>query len=290
LPHLLFYGPPGSGKTSVIRALVIQLFGAHNLHHCVLELNASLERGIKTIREKVKAFAGLKPLIATGIPAFKVIILDEADSMTKEAQGALRRIMELYVGVTRFCIIGNYVAQISDAIISRCVRFRFLPLSQTAVVKRLNEISLQEKLDIEIQALRMVAQVCQGDLRKGINLMQITALMKEEKSPISERDILDNAHIVPHTFITTLLGAIQLGDVKQMEMVAQDVIDQAYLPFQLLEQLQQAILESKQFTETQKADLCEHLGSTDETLNDGGDVFLQILEWMMFSANAILPS
>ena len=116
LPHMLFYGPPGTGKTSTILALARQLFGPQNFRHRVLELNASDERGIAIVREKIKDFARQTPKSNGGdgtypCPPYKIIILDEADSMTQDAQGALRRIMETYARITRFCLVCNYVTR-----------------------------------------------------------------------------------------------------------------------------------------------------------------------------------
>ena len=113
---MLFYGPPGTGKTSTILALARQLFGPENFRHRVLELNASDERGIAIVREKIKEFARQIPKTSTGdgnypCPPYKIIILDEADSMTQDAQGALRRIMETYARITRFCLVCNYVTR-----------------------------------------------------------------------------------------------------------------------------------------------------------------------------------
>ena len=113
---MLFYGPPGTGKTSTILALARQLFGPENFRHRVLELNASDERGISIVREKIKDFARQTPKTSTNdknypSPPYKIIILDEADSMTQDAQGALRRIMETYARITRFCLVCNYVTR-----------------------------------------------------------------------------------------------------------------------------------------------------------------------------------
>ena len=188
---MLFYGPPGTGKTSTILALAKELYGPEMFKSRVLELNASDERGISIVREKVKDFARMQlsnppPFYQERFPCppYKIIILDEADSMTQDAQSALRRTMETYSKITRFCLICNYVTRIIDPLASRCSKFRFKMLDQGDAKKRLEEIAEKENIHLEDGAIDTVLKSAEGDLRKAITFLQSAArLVGAEKLP-----------------------------------------------------------------------------------------------------------
>lgn len=176
---MLFYGPPGTGKTSTILALAKELYGPEMFKTRVLELNASDERGISIVREKVKDFARMQlsnppPDYKDRYPCppYKIIILDEADSMTQDAQSALRRTMETYSKITRFCLICNYVTRIIDPLASRCSKFRFKMLDQGNAKKRLEEIAENEDVKLEDGAIDTLIRCSEGDLRKAITFLQ----------------------------------------------------------------------------------------------------------------------
>ncbi|KAG6813838.1 Subunit of heteropentameric Replication factor C (RF-C) [Tricholoma furcatifolium] len=173
LPHLLFYGPPGTGKTSTILAVARRIYGP-DYKKQILELiyeklNASDERGIDVVREQIKQFAETRTLFSKG---YKLIILDEADMMTQQAQAALRRVIEQYTKNVRFCIICNYVNKIAPAIQSRCTRFRFTPLPIVEVEKRLNVIVEAEKVNLTEEGKKALLKLSKGDMRRVLNVLQ----------------------------------------------------------------------------------------------------------------------
>ncbi|MEM3411973.1 MAG: replication factor C small subunit [archaeon] len=176
LPNFLFAGPAGVGKTATVLALAHELF-KDTISQNFLELNASDERGIDVIRGKIKDFAATLPY---GDVKFKIIFLDEADALTKDAQNALRRTMETYANTTRFCLSCNYSSRIIEPIQSRCVLLRFKPLSKEEIIKRLKMIAEKEKVNCTDDGYEALVYASEGDLRKAINLLQTASALGEK--------------------------------------------------------------------------------------------------------------
>ncbi len=177
LPHLLFAGPPGSGKTTTAMIIAKQLLG-ENWRDYTLSLNASDERGIDIVRERVKTFARFSDR-REGIP-FRLVILDESDEMTNDAQTALRRIMEETSAYTRFILVCNYSSGIIEPLQSRCAIFRFQRLDEDAIVSYLKVVASKEKLKVAgAGVLEAIFEATAGDLRQAINLMQSAAVSGE---------------------------------------------------------------------------------------------------------------
>jgi len=170
LPHLLFYGPPGTGKTTTALAVARQMSGKA-WKSMTLELNASDERGIGVVRDRIKTFASTQQMFSKGL---KLVVLDEADSMTNDAQFAMRRIMEAYTKNTRFILICNYVNKIIPAIQSRCTRFRFSPLENIAIENRMRQIAEFENVNLQEEAVQTIIDLSTGDMRKCLNILQST--------------------------------------------------------------------------------------------------------------------
>jgi len=172
LPHLLFHGSPGTGKTSTIMALAKEIYGT-NMRLMVMKLDASDDRGINSVREDIKGFAEKSNMFQKGV---RLIILDEADSMTFDAQFALRRIIEKYSTTIRFCLICNYENKIIPAIRSRCANFRFSNIDIKHICNKLQHIIISENINTEDNVIETIALLAKGDLRKGINLLQSISL------------------------------------------------------------------------------------------------------------------
>lgn len=254
---MLFYGPPGTGKTSTILALAKSLFGPALYRSRILELNASDERGIGIVRDKVKNFARAQLSQPTGLdaayraqypcPPFKIIILDEADSMTQDAQSALRRTMEQYSRITRFCLVCNYVTRIIEPLASRCSKFRFKSLDNMAAGVRVQDIARAEGLNLEDGVVETLIRCGEGDLRRAITYLQSAARLvgaarvsakdadddaemtdagSSGPGIITVRSIEEIAGVVPETILDNLVQAMQpKGSGSAYEDVSRVVTD-----------------------------------------------------------------
>ena len=182
LPHLLFYGPPGTGKTSTILSCAKELYG-NNVDLMTLQINVSEERGIEIVRNKILQFVQSKSFIfSENNKLFKLVILDEADAMTPDAQAILRRIIEKYTVNARFCLICNYIKKINLALQSRCTIFRLSPIPDNIIEQKIKEISKKEKLKIDDGAVTSIIDKSNGDFRKIINILQTGSMISNNLS------------------------------------------------------------------------------------------------------------
>ena len=285
LPHLLFYGPPGTGKTSAAKAVVKQLFGS-DVNKRVLELNASDARSVETVRSTIKDFArktppGLsnnvtKPSSSSKHPDFNVIILDEADSMTLQAQNALRRTIELYSQTTRFCIICNYVSKILPAIASRCCKLHFAQLTTQDVQTRLELICSNEGICLD--SAFDLACACQGDLRKAISSLQHAAVMSQTKTLKAEL-VAELTNVVPPKKVQLFLEAIASKDVALLAQAVDAVLSDGLMATAFIEQVLSSMLKHQvlQSKDQVLSTLSVASAKAAAVLRQGGNVRIQLL-------------
>lgn len=217
LPHLLFSGPPGVGKTAASISIVKEIFG-ETWRNNFIELNASDERGIDIIRHKVKDFARMAPL---GEADFKVIFLDEADALTNDAQSALRRTMERYSATTRFILSCNYSSKIIEPIQSRCAVYRFRSLSDEAVTERMKKIAEAEVVKVTPEGMGAIVYVARGDMRKAINALQAASLMGGE---VTEETIYQITATARPEQIRDLMKTALAGNFTQARSLLDDLL------------------------------------------------------------------
>lgn len=275
LPHLLLYGPPGTGKTSTILAVARELYG-ENTKRMVLELNASDARGIDTVRNQIQTFAGTRTLFAPTTNDIKIVVLDEADNMTKDAQMALRRVIEKYSRHTRFCLICNYVSKIIPALQSRCTKFRFSPLNKEDIYKKLSEVASIEKLSITKEAKNSITTLAEGDMRRVLNLLQSSSLAIKERE-ITAEDIYSIAGKPNDKQLMTLYHKLLNDSVEKCVAYLQDLLRKGLAIEDMLRGLHPLVVQTdlpsqtKCFLLKELADLEERVSvATNEKIQLGG--------------------
>lgn len=269
IPHLLFAGPAGTGKSTLALIIVKELFGK-NWRENYLELNASDERGINVVREKVKNFARTKSL---GNVAFKIIFLDEADALTPEAQQALRRTMENYSATCRFILSCNYSSKIIDPIQSRCAIFRFKLLEKKDIEKVIRKIEEGEKLQIGPESVEMLYEGSEGDCRRCINILQSTASI----SPIISTELVSTViSSAKPKDIKIVLGYAISGDFQKSREKLLDVMLKESISGQdVIKAIQKEIWNLPVEPEL-KVKLTEKTGEAEFRIVEGSDPFIQL--------------
>lgn len=269
-PHLLFAGPPGTGKTTAALALCRDVFGEDSKAN-LLEMNASDERKLESIRTKVKTFARTTPL---GGAAFKVIFLDEADALTADAQGALRRIMEQYAETCRFILSCNYSSKIIEPIQSRCAVFRFRPLADAQVRRQIIDVAGAEGVQLDEDACDAIVHVSLGDLRRAITALQVSASLD---SHVTRALIYETTATAPPEELHGYLLACREDGFHPARRRLRSILDQFGLAgTDLVNQLHRALYSAEFLSEPQKLTLTEVMAEVDFRLVEGGGEALQL--------------
>jgi replication factor C subunit 2/4 len=282
LPHLIFYGPPGTGKTSTILACARELFG-DQYRNRVMELNASDERGIGVVRNKIKNFAqvAVSSQQNGSIPPYKLIVLDEADSMTTDAQSALRRTMETYSKVTRFCIICNYITRLIPPIASRCAKFRFKPLPEEAMVSRLQHICAEESVSCPKEVLAELMTQSEGDMRRAIQMLQsVHRLYGEDMAP---QAVLDICGALPKQRITEIFTTCQSNNFESLQTLCDDLLAEGFPVSQIAQQMLETLLgDELALGNMQKSKMALQIAELEKQLVEGGSDMLQLMNLLAF--------
>lgn len=279
IPHLIFFGPSGCGKTSTILALAKELFGSENYQNRIIELNASDERGINVIREKIKIYAKQTVNNSKDSPPWKIIILDEADTMTPDSQFALRRIMEQYSGITRFCIICNYHHKIIEPIISRCSLFRFKPIQSPDIMTKLKYICDQENFHCSDTIINKIILISRGDLRKAINLLQ--KCYNTYSNNINEQLLDEISGIIPTSKFNILMNYIYDKDMINVDEMINSLYLEGYSMVNQILVFHDTILNSH-LSSTNKAKILYKLAEIDQNLIKGCDEYIQFMDLAYF--------
>ncbi len=268
MPHLLFAGPAGIGKSTLALVIAREFFGA-SWKDNFLELNASDERGIDVVRVKVKDFARTK---AIGDVPFKIIFLDECDALTREAQQALRRTMENYTRTCRFLLSCNFSSKIIDPIQSRCVVFKFKPLQKEDVSSVIEEIAKKEGFRITGEGKDALYEVSRGDCRKVENILQSSAAVSDS---INEKLIYSIAsHAVPKEVKEILELAVAGNFVESRKKLLHTMLENGLSGLDMMKQIQEEIwgLDTENNKKLEMVKLC---GDIEFRLVEGSDEFIQ---------------
>lgn len=269
MPHLLFAGPAGTGKTTCAIALARDMFGG-DWKQNYYELNSSDERGIETVRTKVKEIARLAPFGGTN---FKIIFLDEADNLTADAQAAMRRTMETYSKTSRFILSANYSSRLIEPIQSRTAVFRFRPLKPEAIRTYVGRIAKGEKLKVTDDGIEALVYVAEGDMRRAVNSLQVAATL----GSTIDADVLYkvSSTIRPDEVKKLIEKALEGEFLRAREVLDRLLIEYGLSGEDIVRQLHRAVFEVNVPDES-KVRLLDRIGETDFRLTEGSSERIQI--------------
>jgi len=273
MPHLLLAGIPGTGKTTVALCIARELFG-QNWRTFTLELNASDERGIDTVRDRVKDFSRYSRAAFGNVP-YALIVLDESDQMTGPAQTALRRIMETSSRTSRFILICNQSGKIIEPIQSRCAIFRFSKLDRRAMIDHLCCIAKKENVKLAPEAAERIVDYAEGDLRHAINALQTAAAYKE--GVVDEKTVALVVGEASPAQVQLMIRKALNGDFIDARKQMYDLIGSfGFSGSEIVRQMQRELFKMSGLTPEQKADLADVVGEYDYRLTQGANSDIQL--------------
>jgi len=273
MPHLLLAGIPGTGKTTIALCIARELFG-DNWKSFTLELNASDERGINTVRDRIKDFSRYGRT-GFGDAPYSLVILDESDQMTGAAQTALRRIMETSSRTSRFILICNYSSKIIEPIQSRCAIFRFSKLDESSMVDHLKKIAQKEELQLIEEAAQKIVEYSEGDLRHAINALQTAAAY--QTGVIDEQTVLQVFGEASPRQVQMMINKALSGDFIEARKMMYDLIGQyGFSGSEIVRQMLRELLKVPHISDIQKAELADIIGEYDYRLTQGANSDIQL--------------
>jgi replication factor C small subunit len=273
MPHLLLAGIPGTGKTTVALCIAHELFG-QNWRTFTLELNASDERGIDTVRDRVKDFSRYSRAAFGNVP-FALIILDESDQMTGPAQTALRRIMETSSRTSRFILICNQSGKIIEPIQSRCAIFRFSKLDRKAMIDQLCCIAEKEDVKLEPIAAERIVDYAEGDLRHAINTLQSASAFRE--GVVDEKTVSLVIGEASPMQVQIMIRKALYGDFVEARKIMYDLMGSyGFSGSDIIRQMQRELFKMSTLTPEQKAVLSDIIGEYDYRLTQGANSDIQL--------------
>ena len=275
MPHLLFYGPPGTGKTSTILSIAKKIYGKDLMKDRIIILNASQERGIKVVREKIKSFASSTVSKEPGCPPYKIIILDEADTITNDAQTALRRSMETYSEITRFCIICNYVTRIIDPITSRCAMYKFDNIEEKNFLNKLIDICEKENVTYTEKCLKFIYKISEGDLRKGISLLQYCSLLSDKK--ITKEDLLIVSGELDDTILYNFMSQEKNFKFDEIQNFIKNLLHQGHSSDSILSSLLRVLIKTNKINDITKAKIGLDISEANKKMCNGSSEYLNLM-------------
>lgn len=269
IPHMIFAGSPGVGKTTLALIIARNLFG-DDWRQNFLEMNSSDDRGINVVRETIKDFARTRPM--SNVP-YKIILLDESDALTKEAQNALRRTMENYSNTCRFILSANQSSKLIDPIVSRCAIFRFKPLNKDEIFLILKKIAKNEGIKIDDKSFEIISKASGGDARKAENILQSSATISKNVNEDIIKEII--REINPDDIKKILEIAISGDFIKARSKLLELMLKEGLSGVDIIKSIQSEII-NLDMEDKRKMQLIDKCGDIEFRLIEGSDEFVQL--------------